>query len=117
MLFPVFRLPQCKVISLVIILYELAPEGFLRQIEGVFACCLDLLVVEVGELRHGILDGVGHLGVVVVRAVYYLNAILNLAVSALHAVCPQTETCEVGGDAGHLECYGLKRGISPWLIV
>ena len=53
--------------------------------------CISLVRRHVGELGHGVLDDVGHLGVVVVGAVNHFYAILQLTVVAEYLVGPEAE--------------------------
>src|SRR5574344_842879 len=96
-----------------VILDKLAPQSLLRQFLGCRAGVCHLLLGHCRKLSHGVLDGVSHLRVVVVGAMDYLHTVFQFAFVANLGVDPLTESCKVGSDTWHLECYGLKRGISP----
>ena len=114
---PLRGFTQCNVVGLVVVLDELAPQSTLRQGSGLLAAAVGLLLRHLRVECHRVLDIVGHLRVVVVRAVNHLHTVGNLALMANLLVGPQAEAGQVGGDAGHAEGHGLKRRVAPRLVV
>ena len=47
----------------------------------------------------------------------HLHAVFQLAIATKLLVSPQAETCQIGGDARHLESHSLQRRIAPRLVV
>ena len=86
---------ECYVVGFVIELDELAPQCLFRQFVSSLATLIHLLLAHRRELGYGILDGISHLRVVVVRTVNHLHAVFYLTIaSAKLAVSPKTESSQ-----------------------
>ena len=109
-------LSDSEVVSFIIIGDEMTPQSLLRQFVCIGPCLGHLFLGHGGESGNGVLDGVGHLGVIVVCTVNDFHPILYFASSLLHGVCPLSEPRQVCGDAWHLESDSFKRCVSPWFI-
>ena len=110
-------LVECLLVCLVVILDEVFPEGFLSHSLSVLACGFHLFLVHLREVEDGVSDGVADLVEVVVGTVDGLHAVFNLARPTLQGICPESEPCEVGGDAWHVEGDGLGGGVAPRFVV
>ena len=93
------------------------PEGFLSHPLGVLAYGFHLCLVHLREVEDGVSDGVADLIEVVVRTVDGLHTVFNLARPTLQGVGPESEPCEVGGDAWDVEGDGLGGGVAPRFVV
>ena len=72
---------QRYVIGLVVVLDKLTPQGFLGQGVCGFTASIYFLLRHRREIGHRILDGISHLGIVIVGAMDDLNTIHNLAIA------------------------------------
>ena len=90
---------KSKIVGFIIIFDKVLPQSLLGHLSGTLAYFFHLGIRLCGECGDGVLDAVGHFGIVIVRTVKHLYPIID-AMLILQAVYPKPETGKVGSDGG-----------------